>query len=93
MHSKLPIYVVCKSSVFKAIGIARFSRGWANVRVVVTLDFNASACFEVGDSHTITYAKTTDPQAKVSTGLSLIDSEGVYRGWVKEESRLELDAA
>jgi len=83
------IHIVCR---FEAIQIACFGERQANTRVaVVTLDFDASACFELGGIYSAQYANTTDPAAPVPMGISLVDSEDIHRGWVKEESRLKVD--
>jgi len=64
------IYIVCR---FEAIQIACFGERQANTRVaVVTLDFNASACFEVGGVYSARYANITNLAAPVPIGISLV---------------------
>ena len=60
--------------------------------VDATLDFEESTQFTLWRPYQVTSRKPTDPRARVEHGLSLTDAEKqIHYGWVKEESRQELD--
>jgi hypothetical protein len=46
----------------------------------------------MGESYHVRHREPTDPEAQgIDFGISLVDSDDRHRGWVKEESRAELD--
>lgn len=60
--------------------------------VDATLDFEESTQFTLWQPYLAVSRKPTDPRAPVAHGLSLTDAEKrIHYGWVKEESRKELD--
>ena len=87
MATPLPIWIVCESHLQAGYRVEFYSP-----EAVATHDFDDAICFELGDKYRIQYRKPTDPEARgIELGISLVDSEGRHRGWVKEESREELD--
>ncbi|KAL7802905.1 hypothetical protein V8C43DRAFT_301025 [Trichoderma afarasin] len=63
------------------------SAGFIDI-VYVTDDFDASSCFQVGQTYVLEYRDPSSPGIK--TGISLA-KEGIHYGWVKEKSREGVD--